>query len=259
MSAELIELRMLWRRPPSTLRRPSWRFTPRRAVRQRRHWRDGVIVTARACASSRRKNSGHAARCAVVNATLAGRDPSTDLAVLKCAEAGNRRIEIGDASTIKPAASVGRRTDARQRSRGGAGSGEPGCRGTHTWTAPRFPHISGWMSTCNPPPLVAPWLICATKFWESHRPLCAIRCHCYPSRTAIAFAETLLKKGRIRAGISVCSAAGASPGSSAAVLATQRKDRGHHSRGRGRWAGPQSGNRHRRHSGVFGGTTHFAS
>jgi S1-C subfamily serine protease len=38
----------------------------------------------------------------VVNPTLAGRDPSTDLAVLKCAEAGNRRIEVGDASTIKP-------------------------------------------------------------------------------------------------------------------------------------------------------------
>src|SRR5437667_11586532 len=35
-------------------------------------------------------------------ATLAGRDPSTDLAVLKCAEAGNRLIERADAFAIKP-------------------------------------------------------------------------------------------------------------------------------------------------------------
>ena len=35
-------------------------------------------------------------------ANLAGRDPSTDLAVLKCAETGNRFIERGEASTVKP-------------------------------------------------------------------------------------------------------------------------------------------------------------
>ncbi len=35
-------------------------------------------------------------------ATLAGRDSSTDLAVLKCADAGNRFIEHGDASAVKP-------------------------------------------------------------------------------------------------------------------------------------------------------------
>jgi S1-C subfamily serine protease len=38
----------------------------------------------------------------VVPAILAGRDPSTDLAVLKCAEAGNRLIERSDTSIIRP-------------------------------------------------------------------------------------------------------------------------------------------------------------
>jgi len=38
----------------------------------------------------------------VVSATLAGRDPSTDIAVLKCAEASNAAPEFGDAATLKP-------------------------------------------------------------------------------------------------------------------------------------------------------------
>jgi len=64
-------------------------------------WRDGVIVTAEH--ALRRDEEIHATLPdgRVVPATLAGRDPSTDLAVLKC-EAGNRLIERGEASTIKP-------------------------------------------------------------------------------------------------------------------------------------------------------------
>src|SRR5229473_206203 len=65
-------------------------------------WRSGVIVTAE-----------HALRCdeeiqvtlpdgRVMSATLAGRDPSTDIAVLKCAEAGNGAPEFGDAAALKP-------------------------------------------------------------------------------------------------------------------------------------------------------------
>jgi S1-C subfamily serine protease len=38
----------------------------------------------------------------VVKATLVGRDPSTDLAVLKCPEATSGSVKIGDAATLKP-------------------------------------------------------------------------------------------------------------------------------------------------------------
>jgi len=38
----------------------------------------------------------------VVSASLAGRDPSTDIAVLKCAEASNAAQEFGDAAALKP-------------------------------------------------------------------------------------------------------------------------------------------------------------
>ncbi len=65
-------------------------------------WRDGVIVTAEHALRRDEEIQAMLPDGRVVNATLAGRDPSTDLAVLKCAEAGNRRIEVGDASTIKP-------------------------------------------------------------------------------------------------------------------------------------------------------------
>jgi S1-C subfamily serine protease len=65
-------------------------------------WRNGVIVTA-----------DHALRRdediyvtlpdgRTVPATLAGRDSSTDLAVLKCAEAASPIAEISDATSIKP-------------------------------------------------------------------------------------------------------------------------------------------------------------
>jgi serine protease Do len=64
-------------------------------------WRDGIIVTAEH--ALRRDEEIHATLPdgRVVPATLAGRDPSTDLAVLRCAEAGNRAIEAGDAAAVK--------------------------------------------------------------------------------------------------------------------------------------------------------------
>src|SRR5260370_8778757 len=65
-------------------------------------WREGVIVTAEHALRRDEEIQATLPDGRVVAATLAGRDPSTDLAVLKCAEAGNRLIEHGDASTIKP-------------------------------------------------------------------------------------------------------------------------------------------------------------
>jgi S1-C subfamily serine protease len=65
-------------------------------------WRSGIIVT-----------SDHALRRdeeiqvtlpggTVVPATLAGRDPATDIAVLKCAEATGAAPEFGDPAAVKP-------------------------------------------------------------------------------------------------------------------------------------------------------------
>jgi S1-C subfamily serine protease len=65
-------------------------------------WRSGIIVTSEH--ALRRDDEIHVtlADGRVVPATLAGRDPSTDLAVLKCAEAATPVTEFGEASTIKP-------------------------------------------------------------------------------------------------------------------------------------------------------------
>jgi S1-C subfamily serine protease len=65
-------------------------------------WSEGVIVTAEHALRRDEEIQATLPNGRVVAATLVGRDPSTDLAVLKCAEAGNRLIEVGDASTIKP-------------------------------------------------------------------------------------------------------------------------------------------------------------
>src|SRR5437879_3169501 len=65
-------------------------------------WREGVIVTAEHALRRDEEIQATLPDGRVVPATLAGRDPSTDLAVLKCAEAGNRFIERGDASAIQP-------------------------------------------------------------------------------------------------------------------------------------------------------------
>jgi S1-C subfamily serine protease len=65
-------------------------------------WRAGVIVTSEH--ALRRDDEIHVtlADGRVVPAILAGRDPSTDLAVLKCAEATTPVTEFGDPAAIKP-------------------------------------------------------------------------------------------------------------------------------------------------------------
>jgi S1-C subfamily serine protease len=65
-------------------------------------WRPGIIVTAEH--ALRRDEEIHATLPdgRVVSATLVGRDPSTDLAVLKCAEADTAVAEFGDVAALKP-------------------------------------------------------------------------------------------------------------------------------------------------------------
>jgi S1-C subfamily serine protease len=65
-------------------------------------WRTGIIVTAEH--ALRRDEEIHATLPdgRVVPATLAGRDPSTDLAVLKCPEASAAVPGLGDATSLKP-------------------------------------------------------------------------------------------------------------------------------------------------------------
>jgi S1-C subfamily serine protease len=69
-------------------------------------WRSGIIVTAEH--ALRRDEEIHATLPdgRVVPATLAGRDASTDLAVLKCPEAASAVADISDASSIKPGSLV---------------------------------------------------------------------------------------------------------------------------------------------------------
>jgi S1-C subfamily serine protease len=64
-------------------------------------WRPGVLVTSDH--ALRRDEEIHAtlADGRVVAATLAGRDPSTDLAVLKCTEAATAAAEFGDVASLK--------------------------------------------------------------------------------------------------------------------------------------------------------------
>jgi len=65
-------------------------------------WRRGIVVTSEH--ALRRDEEIHVTLGGgrVASATLAGRDPSTDLAVLKCAEATMSVNEFGDAAQIKP-------------------------------------------------------------------------------------------------------------------------------------------------------------
>src|SRR5689334_9038857 len=65
-------------------------------------WRSGVIVTAEH--SLRRDEEIHATLPdgRVVAATLVGRDPSTDLALLKCSEASSAPKSFGDPTAMKP-------------------------------------------------------------------------------------------------------------------------------------------------------------
>ena len=65
-------------------------------------WRTGVIVTAEH--ALRRDEDVHVTLPdgRVVPATLKGRDPSTDLAVLECPDAGSAIAKAGDASRLRP-------------------------------------------------------------------------------------------------------------------------------------------------------------
>jgi len=65
-------------------------------------WREGVIVTAEHSLRHDEEIQVTLPNGRVVPATLAGRDPSTDLAVLRCAEASRRPMELADPSAIKP-------------------------------------------------------------------------------------------------------------------------------------------------------------
>jgi len=65
-------------------------------------WRSGVIVTAEHALGRDEGIQTTLPDGRVVAATLAGRDASTDLAVLKCAEAGSPIGEASDVSSIKP-------------------------------------------------------------------------------------------------------------------------------------------------------------
>jgi S1-C subfamily serine protease len=65
-------------------------------------WRSGVIITSEHALRRDEEIQVTLPNGRVAPATLAGRDPSTDIAVLKCAEAGNVAPEFGDAATLKP-------------------------------------------------------------------------------------------------------------------------------------------------------------
>jgi S1-C subfamily serine protease len=65
-------------------------------------WRSGVIVTSEHALRRDEEIQVTLPSGRVVPATLAGRDPSTDIAVLNCAEASSAMPEAGDVSTLKP-------------------------------------------------------------------------------------------------------------------------------------------------------------
>lgn len=69
-------------------------------------WRAGIIVTAEHALRRDEEIQVTLPDGRIVPATLAGRDTSTDLAVLKCAEATAPVAEISDASSIKPGSLV---------------------------------------------------------------------------------------------------------------------------------------------------------
>ncbi len=65
-------------------------------------WRSGVIVTSEHALRRDEDIQVTLPDGRVVSATLAGRDPSMDIAVLKCAEADSAVQQIGDVTTLKP-------------------------------------------------------------------------------------------------------------------------------------------------------------
>lgn len=65
-------------------------------------WRSGVIVTSEHALRRDEEIQVTLPSGRVAPATLAGRDPATDIAVLKCAEAAGVAPEFGDAAAVKP-------------------------------------------------------------------------------------------------------------------------------------------------------------
>ncbi len=65
-------------------------------------WRSGVIVTSEHALRRDEDIEATLPDGRVVSATLAGRDPSMDIAVLKCAEADSAVEDIGDVTVLKP-------------------------------------------------------------------------------------------------------------------------------------------------------------
>jgi S1-C subfamily serine protease len=65
-------------------------------------WRPGVVVTAEHALRRDEEIRLTLPDGRVVAATLAGRDPSTDIAVLKCAEAATAIGEFGDVTSVRP-------------------------------------------------------------------------------------------------------------------------------------------------------------
>src|SRR5690242_19081684 len=65
-------------------------------------WRSGVIVTAEHALSRDEEIHATLPDGRVVPASLVGRDPSTDLAVLKCSEATSAPNSFGDPAALKP-------------------------------------------------------------------------------------------------------------------------------------------------------------
>src|ERR1700747_3544754 len=103
MSAELIELsnalaQITERAAPSTVAV----HTESRGSSSGVVWRPGVIVTAEHALRRDEEIQVTLPDGSVVPAVLRGRDSSTDLAVLKCAEAAAALPEFADAAFLKP-------------------------------------------------------------------------------------------------------------------------------------------------------------
>src|ERR1700732_1644546 len=64
-------------------------------------WRSGVIVTSEHALRRDEEIQVTLPNGRVASATLAGRDPSTDIAVLKCPDATHAALEIGDVAKLK--------------------------------------------------------------------------------------------------------------------------------------------------------------
>src|ERR1700675_1058853 len=65
-------------------------------------WRSGVVVTSEHALRHNEEIQVTLPNGRVASATLAGRDPSSDIAVLKCPDAGNAVPEFGDVAALKP-------------------------------------------------------------------------------------------------------------------------------------------------------------